>query len=247
MILDFNKLEGFIFAAGLGTRLRPLTTTRPKALVEVGGRKLIDIVIERLREAGVRRVVVNVHHFAQQIIDHISSSNYGVEVLISDEREYLLDTGGGLKKAYNEGLLSGTGATIIHNVDILSQINLQKMVEYMKFTAVTATLAVSHRDTSRYLLFDDNDCLAGWHNTKSGEYRWVSNEQHLVRPLAYSGIAILAPEFFSAMNDDREVFSIIETYLAVAKCHRINFFEHSPDHWLDVCKPETLAEAIKYL
>jgi NDP-sugar pyrophosphorylase family protein len=177
--------QAMIFAAGLGTRLKPLTDTMPKALVPVGGRPLIDIVVDRLQQAGYDRLVVNVHHFAQQVIDHIAASKYAQLVHISDERDQLLETGGGLKKAAS--LFTDDKPILIHNVDILSNVDFGWFAR-QHLPEEDAVLLVSRRKTKRYLLFDNAMRLMGWMNIETGEVKspfpWVRDLQPLPRPLA---------------------------------------------------------------
>ena len=164
-------MQAFIPAAGLGTRLLTLTEHRPKALVEVGGVPLLKIAIDNLVRQGVTRIVVNVHHFADMLIDYLQSYDWGTEVLVSNEKDKLLDTGGGLKKA--APLFKRDEPILIHNVDILSRINFRDLVELHQQDGNFVTLAVSVRDTSRFLLFADNGLLVGWNNRTTGEIKWV--------------------------------------------------------------------------
>lgn len=231
-------MQAFIPAAGLGTRLKPLTDHRPKALVEVGGVPLIKIAINNLSNLGVRRIVVNVHHFADLLTQYLYENHWDAEVLVSDERSQLLDTGGGLKKAAR--LFTPDEPIIIHNVDVLTHFNLQELIGQHTSSMNIATLAVSHRNTSRYLLFDRQRHLVGWHNVKTDEFLWVEQPINEYTSLAFSGIAILDPHLLDLLPQPDHPFPIIPAYLKIAKKHRINYFLHNTDDWLDVGKPETL-------
>ena len=178
-------MRAMLFAAGKGTRLRPITDQIPKALVPVAGKPLLAIVIERLRNAGVREIVINIHHFGEQILDYLSNNDFGVNISVSDERESLLDTGGGLKKAVP--LFSSSNEPILlHNVDILSNADIASF--YEKSSKQAATLLVSSRKTSRYLLFDENNCLRAWQNVTTGEVRspYANIDLGRLRPYAFS-------------------------------------------------------------
>ena len=219
-------MEGFILAAGLGTRLRPLTNDRPKALVEVNGVTLLEHTVHTLEAAGVKHIVVNVHHFADKVIDFIKSHTWQATIDISDERELLLDTGGGLKKA--SAFFSGKDNILIHNVDILSDIDLQDLERHHKEQKNLVTLCVSQRQTKRMLEFDAEGHLAG----------------RAAEGLAFSGISVVSPELFSLLPEADHPYPVIDEYIRLSyEGHRIGSYVHSPDHWLDVGKPETLALA----
>ncbi len=232
-------------AAGLGSRLRPLTLTRPKALVEVAGRTLLQINIERLARAGVQRIVVNTHHFADMMADFITSHPWPCEVVISEEREQLLDTGGGLRHA--APLFSLKQPVVIYNVDILSSLSLEQMLHKHRQSGALATLAVSKRNTSRYLLFDENQHLAGWRNTAQQQELWVHDAIARSIPLAFSGITIVEPQLMELLPDAERPYPIIPEYLKLARHHRIQGHIHRHDQWLDVGKPETLPLAEAFL
>lgn len=238
-------MQVFIPAAGLGTRLLPLTEHLPKALVEVDGEPLLQIAINTLVEQGVTRVVVNIHHFSDLVRDYLSSRNWGVEVLISDESEQLLDTGGGLKHA--SSLFLPDEPILIHNVDVLSRINFYEMLHCHRQNRNFATLCVSKRNTSRNLLFDDSNALIGWLNRNSGETIWAAAPVSHYHPFAFSGIAILEPAFLDLLPPCDKPYPIIPAYLEVAKTHRISFFPHQPSDWLDVGTPQTLSQAQSWI
>ncbi|MBO4586836.1 MAG: nucleotidyltransferase family protein [Bacteroidales bacterium] len=216
-------MEGFILAAGLGTRLRPLTDDRPKALVEVGGITLLEHTIHTLEETGIRHIVVNVHHFADKVINFIGSHSWEATIDISDERDLLLDTGGGLKKAST--LFSEKENILIHNVDILSNLDLQEVEAFHNEKGNLVTLCVSKRKTKRLLAFNEEGRLVG--RAEEG--------------LAFSGISIVSPKLFALLPEADHPYPIIDEYIRLSsESYRIGAFVHSPDHWLDVGKPETL-------
>ncbi|MFK8005161.1 MAG: nucleotidyltransferase family protein [Saprospiraceae bacterium] len=235
-------MKALIFAAGLGTRLRPLTDDRPKALVEINGMTLLEIVIRRLKKAGVTDMIVNVHHHAQMIIDFLQSkNNFDINISISDEREELLDTGGGLLKMAD--FFSDGKPFFVHNVDILSNIDLKKMYnKHIKSKAV-ATLSTRHRATSRYLLFNKKNELYGWMNIKTGKMILCKKKKGKLNLRAFSGIHVISPELFDAMPEDKNAFSIIDVYLAAAAYQKIVGYPHEEDVWMDVGKIENLEEA----
>lgn len=235
------KFQAFVLAAGLGTRLRPLTNDRPKALVEVGSYTLLEINLKNLIRQGATQIVVNVHHFPDKILNFIESKTWGVPIVVSDERDLLLDTGGGLKHA--EPLFLPDLPIVVHNVDILSDIDFQKMLTYHTESKSIATLATSIRDTSRYLLIDDKGLLVGWENKKTGEYRWSDDSREEYKEHAFSGIAIVEPRLLELLPPDGEPYPIIPAYLDIAKHHTISTFQHESKNWIDVGKPETLEQA----
>ena len=238
-------MQSFLLAAGLGTRLKPLTDTMPKALVPVAGAPLLKHISQKLIDAGATRIVVNAHHFSEQIVDYIAVHDWGVEMRISDESAQLLDTGGGLKKAQH--LFSPSSPILIHNVDILSNANLQQLLTAHNHHDIT--LLVSQRTTNRYLLFNDDMRLVGWTNTQTGEVR--SPYPHLdpstCKQLAFSGIHIFSPKLFPLMNDYPEKFPIMDFYLN--HCHEIDIYGATQTglQLLDVGKCNALAEAEKFI
>ena len=213
-------MKAFIFAAGLGTRLRPLTLDKPKALVEVGGKTMLERTINTLKDAGFSDFVVNVHHFADKIESYLAENdNFGCNISISDERALLLDTGGAVAAARR---LLGDEPFLIHNVDIMSNLDIRGFVDE-GLDGALARLVVSDRPSSRKLLFDEDDCLCGWLNVKTGEVRGPAAETpEIVRNiLAFSGIHIISPEVFDLMASWPAKFSIIDFYLATCATHRI--------------------------
>ena len=238
-------MKAMIFAAGLGTRLRPLTDNQPKALVKIGNTTLLELAITKLKNFNINKIIINVHHFADQIIDFLKmNNNFGIDISISDEREKILDTGGGLKKCRD--YFKGTKPFLIYNVDILSDIDLDKMMNTHINSKSIATLAVRNRETSRYLLFDENDILCGWKNMQTGEILNSRNSQGDLYPFAFSGVHIINPEIFQYMPDD-DVFSVIKLYLKLSKDHRISCYKHDRSEWLDVGKLDSLHQAEKLL
>ncbi len=240
-----STVKAMIFAAGLGTRLRPHTNDRPKALVEVGGKTLLQHVIERLKKAGVTEVIINVHHFADKVENYLKSKdNFGVKIHISDERDLLLETGGGLKKARK--YLDGDAPFIVHNTDILTDFDLTKMYAESLNNQAIATLAVRHRETSRYLLFSNRTKkLTGWKNIKTGEVKSARRAKN-PHSLAFSGVSVLHPRIFDFMLEE-DAFSIIPVLLKAAKTENIFSYQHDDSFWLDVGKLPALAEAEAFL
>jgi len=234
-------MKAMIFAAGLGTRLQYETAAKPKALVEVAGKPLLWHAISKIKNAGISEVVVNVHHFADQVIKYIKSNDFGIIVHVSDERELLLETGGGLKKA--APFFTGTEPILIYNVDILSNIDLSRLVaEHLKSGAI-ATLAVRKRETQRYLKFNTEKQLVGWINKKTGETKISRpHDFELAEEMAFSGIHVVQPVIFDLMPETAR-FSITDFYLDIAETHTIKAFYDTSDLWIDVGKPEQLEEA----
>lgn len=235
-----------IFAAGLGTRLKPLTDTMPKAMVKVSGKPLLERVIETLKAAGTDRMVVNVHHFAEQIISYLKAEgNFGADITVSDETAKLLDTGGGLKQA--APLFHADEPILIHNVDILSNVDLRRF--YAEHQQYAATLLVSERKTKRHLLFDDDMRLVGWTNIETGEVRspYPNLRAEDCKMFAFSGIHLFSPRLFPLMDAFPDKFGIIDFYLKV--CDRVVIKGYNkPDlKLLDIGKLDTLAEAEEFV
>ncbi len=241
-------MKAMVLAAGLGTRLRPLTDDRPKALVEVGGRTLLEITLARLRTFGIREVIVNVHHFADLVLEYLKSNdNFGMKIAVSRE-DVLLDTGGGLKKAGYFFLDAGPTDEpfILHNVDVISSIDLQRMVQFHAEHAALATLAVQERKTSRYLLFDEQSQLCGRRSGKDGPAELV---RFSPRPqaLAFAGIHVISPQLISKMTEEG-AFSIINSYLRLAaRGERILGFRADEYYWRDLGRQEDLKLAAQDL
>jgi MurNAc alpha-1-phosphate uridylyltransferase len=234
--------QAMIFAAGLGTRLKPLTDRIPKALVQVGGKTLLERVIDNLKGAGIDRIVINVHHFAGQIEEFLkSNNNFGFDILVSDERDKLLDTGGGIKKA--APLFDPSVPVLIHNVDIIHNVDLKRF--YEQSLDASATLIVSGRKTSRYLLFDENNLLRGWTNIQTGEVKspFGNIDPSQYRMLAFSGIHIFSPSLFPMMQSFPDKFGIIDFYLSI--CDKVAIKGEVKDNLqlMDVGKLDTLHQA----
>ncbi len=241
-------MQAMIFAAGLGTRLKPLTDRMPKALVSVGGESLLKRVIFQLKDAGFTRIVVNVHHFANQIIDYLrDNNNFGMDIRISDESDKLLETGGGIKKAWP--LFSPNEPILIHNVDILSNVDLKKFYQMEEKDTVAARLLVSERKTKRYLLFDETMRLVGWTNIETGEVKspYENLNPKKYKMYAFSGIHMVAPSLFPLMDDEPDKFPIMDFYLKHCDKVRIEGYVKNDLKLMDVGKQETLREAEKFL
>jgi NDP-sugar pyrophosphorylase family protein len=237
-------MKAIIFAAGLGTRLKPITNHIPKALVAVNEKPLINYAIEKLIDAGIHEIVINIHHFGGLIVKHIEKSSYPISIQFSDERDQLLETGGALKKA--APVLKGNSSVVALNVDIISSINLKKLISHHTETNALATLAVRKRETSRYLLFNKQMELTGWKNIKTNEVKMAREQQKDLTQLAFSGIQVLSPHFFDLITETGK-FSVIETYLRLASTQKImGFYDMSP-FWIDVGKPGEIEKAEKYL
>lgn len=239
-------MQAMIFAAGLGTRLKPLTDTMPKALVKVGGKTLLEHTVETLAGAGADKMVVNVHHFAGQIKDFLhDSNNFGHDISISDESGMLLDTGGGLKKA--QGLFRTGEPILIHNVDILSNVSLKDF--YQNNIDADAALLVSERKTKRYLLFNDEMRLVGWTNIETGEVRSPYPDLNIsnCHKLAFAGIHMFSPRMFPLMDSFPDKFGIMDFYLSVCHEVRIKGIEHKNLKLMDVGKADTLCQAEAFI
>lgn len=238
-------MKAMILAAGLGTRLRPLTDDRPKALVEVAGRTLLEITIARLRDFGVHDVIINAHHFADQIVQYLQAkNNFGINIEISRE-DVLLDTGGGLKKAAYF-FQDSDEPFLLHNVDVISAIDLPRMVQFHDTHKALATLAVQDRKTSRYLLFDDESRLCGRKSGKDGASEIVRPSPNL-RPLAFCGIHVISPRLLE-MLAEQGAFSIVASYLRLAGAgEEILGFQADEYYWRDLGTPENVARVTEEL
>lgn len=236
-----------IFAAGLGTRLKPLTDTMPKALVPLAGKPLLQWQVERLREAGITDIVVNVHHFPDMIMNAVRANDgWGCHIRISDERDCLLETGGGLRKA--KELLGTSEPVLACNVDILSNIDLPSLRD--AYTDELGLLVVSERATQRYLLFDDDARLRGWTNIATGEVRPAGLVADPYRRLAFSGMQILSPRIFEKMDrvvaEKGERFSLIDLYLSLCETETLRAYVPRDYRMMDVGKINQLSEAEQF-
>jgi NDP-sugar pyrophosphorylase family protein len=240
-------MRAMIFAAGLGTRLKPLTDTLPKALVPIAGKPLLEHVILKLKAAGFNEIIVNIHHFPDQIIDFLKANdNFGIRIEVSDERDQLLDTGGGIRKVAS--FFDDGKPFLVHNVDILSNLDLKELYNQHLRTNSLATLVVSKRDTFRYLLFDDNLRLNGWINEKTGETKPIGlRKPELFNKLAFSGIQVLSPQVFDLMKELEPKFPIMDFYLSNAPTQVISGFIPADYKMLDVGKLNVLDEAEKFV
>lgn len=235
-------MKAMVLAAGLGTRLRPLTNDRPKALVELAGRTLLEITLERLRGFGINEVIINTHHFADVLVEYLQThNNFGMEIEISRE-DVLLDTGGGLKKAAHFFGGRDDEAFLLHNVDVISDIDLKQMVKFHRQRAGLATLAVQERKTSRYLLFDQEMRLCGRRNEKENKTEMVRSAS-ATQALAFCGIHVISKRFLSMMSEEG-AFSIIDSYLFMAAAgESVVAFRADDCYWRDLGKPENIRQA----
>lgn len=240
-------MNAFIFAAGLGTRLKPLTDTMPKALVPVGGKPLLYHVIEKLKSAGIKKIVINIHHFGEMIIDYVKeNNNFGIEIVFSDERQMLLETGGAIKHAVD---LLGDEPFLIHNVDILSNVDLEALINAHTESNSAATLLVSKRNSTRALLFSSDGNLTAWTNKTTGEVKTPYSDIEIsnLNEFAFSGIHIFTPRLFKYFGAYPEKFSIIDFYLNTCKEENIKAYTQDGLQLLDVGKLDSLEKAEEYV
>jgi NDP-sugar pyrophosphorylase family protein len=227
-------MKAMILAAGLGTRLKPLTDMIPKALVKVYGVTLLEQSLLHLKKSGINQVIINVHHFAGQIIDYLKvNHDFGIKITISDESGELLDTGGGLKKA--SWFFNDPNPFIVQNVDVISDLDLKKVLDFHIEKKSLATLVVKERETSRYFLFDDNLTLCGWENVKTGERLVPKQTLTTFRQLAFSGIQVMDPEIFNFITETGK-FSLTGMYLRLSADHKIVGFIDKDSFWADAGK-----------
>jgi NDP-sugar pyrophosphorylase family protein len=246
-------MKAMIFAAGLGTRLKPLTDTCPKALVKVGDKPMLQHTIEHLIQHGFDEIIINIHYLGNQIKDFLEQHhNFGIRIEISDETNEILETGGGLLKAQH--FFDDEMPFVLCNADVFTNINLTGFYEYHQENKALATLAVRNRKSSRYLLFDDNDILFGWENVKSNEVKIPRKipaeikaklkdfETYPLHEFAFSGYHIISPEIFKHNQRDGK-FSMIDWYLDICNQHTIKAYHHDNDVWIDIGSPEELQKA----
>jgi NDP-sugar pyrophosphorylase family protein len=237
-------MKALIFAAGLGTRLKPLTDNTPKALVKVAGKPMLQIVIEKLKKQGINQFIINIHHFGEQITEFLkTSNNFNCQIEISDERSKLLDTGGGLKKA--EKFLMDEDYFLVHNADIYSEISIAEMETVHRVSGALATLAVKNRQSTRKLGFDENKLLAAWKNNATGEEIISRKPKGKINYLAFSGIHIINTNIFKYLPEEKK-YSITPEYLKLSAKHKIRAFEHC-EPIFDLGTTERIAECEKYL
>ncbi|MBP8115146.1 MAG: NTP transferase domain-containing protein [Chitinophagaceae bacterium] len=236
-------MKAMIFSAGLGTRFKPWTDKHPKALAIVNDKSLLQRNIEYLQAFGIKDIIVNVHHFASQIEKAIEKNNgWGSNIIISDERNEVLETGGGLLKA--KDLFTPGEKFITCNVDILTNLDISKLINFHSTNKALISFAVTNRKTSRYLLFDENNRLCGWRNTKTGDEKISIRKTNFIEK-AYSCVVVFEYDIFRLMEENNfsGKFSLIDVYLKLAADHRIMGYEHSGDSLVDVGKPESVAIA----
>ena len=247
-----HDTTAMILAAGLGTRLGAMTQDKPKALVELNGKPLLQHCIENLIANGFHHIVINVHHFGEQIIDFVESHHFDAEIDISDERDLLMDTGGGIVKA--TPLFKDSRAVLVHNVDIISDVNLEELSQQFLDSGDDAWLLTQDRETNRKLLFGDDDQLVGWMNKAAGEFKWVDPEKIGIstgsmtvfyHEMAFSGLHFFRSDLFAEFEVKRS--SVIDLYLYLAKTNRIVSKPIQPNYWFDLGKPEQLQAAECYL
>ena len=243
-----------ILAAGLGTRLKALTQDKPKALVPLNGKPLLQHCIENLIANGFYHIVINVHHFGEQIIDFVTHNKFDAVIQISDERNQLMDTGGGIVKA--TPLFKDSKAVLVHNVDIISDVNLGEMSQQFLNSGDDAWLMTQDRETNRKLLFDDDNQLVGWTNKAEEQFKWVDESKSALRQaqgpqlyyykeMAFSGLHLFRSDLFAEFECKPQ--SVIDLYLNLAKNNRIISKPIQPDYWFDLGKPEQLIAAETYL
>ena len=248
-----HDTTAMILAAGLGTRLKKLTQDKPKALVPLNGKPLLQQCIETLIANGFHHIVITVHHFGEQIIDFVEHHHFDAEIEISDERDLLMDTGGGIVKA--TPLFNGSKAVLVHNVDIISNVNLGEMSQQFRDSKDDAWLLTQDRETNRKLLFDNGNQLVGWMNKAEKQFKWVNESEsalrraqgpsHYYNEMAFSGLHFFRSDLFAEFEVKRS--SVIDLYLQLAKNNRIISKPIQPDYWFDLGKPEQLEAAESYL
>ena len=246
-----HDITAMILAAGLGTRLGALTQDKPKALVELNGKPLLQHCIENLTASGYHHIVINVHHFGEQIIDFVENNHFDADIEISDERDLLMDTGGGIVKA--SPLFKDSKAVLVHNVDIVSDVNLKALGQLFLLASDDAWLLTQDRETNRKLLFDAESQLVGWTNKAEGRFKWVNGPMDPstgsgANPLseqAFSGLHFFRSELFAHYEEKPQ--SVIDLYLDLARTKRIISIPIQPDYWFDLGKPEQLENAARYL
>jgi NDP-sugar pyrophosphorylase family protein len=237
-------MKAMILAAGIGSRLKELTANTPKALIKIKDKTLLEIVVSRLKSQGINDIIINVHHHSKQVINFVESKNsFGVNIEFSQEKE-LLDTGGGLKKAswfFDDG-----ESFLLHNVDVISDININKLEQYHQSIKAMVSIAVRSRKTSRYFIFDENNQLCGWKNEATGEKKIVNESSHKLLLFSFMGIHVISPEVFKFFpNEDK--FSIVDFYLNIAAKKKILGYQADKYSWIDCGKPENLIEADKLI
>jgi MurNAc alpha-1-phosphate uridylyltransferase len=238
-------MKAMILAAGLGTRLLPVTQKLPKALVQVNGFPLLAILLNKLIKSGFNEIIINVHHKAEQVVQFLHDKKIGgANIAISDESGQLLDTGGGIKKA--RWFLDGKEPFLVHNVDVISEIDLVNLAAAHRSGGNLVTLAVASRKSGRYLLIDNDSRLCGWLNVNTGEKKMAIDTGNPLREMAFSGIHMISPAIFELMSETGK-FSIIDSYLRLAAHHPIRAFDQTSTPWFDIGKKEGFASAEIFL
>lgn len=238
-------MRAMVFAAGLGTRLGSYTLLQPKALVKLGDKSLLEWVLRKIARNGFNQVIINLHHYPEQIKSTLKGLNIpGLSIHYSDESDELLETGGGLKKA-SSFFPSEDKAFLIHNSDVISNVDLAKMMEFHYQSGAMVTLAVSRRDSSRVFYFDDNQSLCGWENRKTGALRMIG-ENVSCKPLAFSGIHIMSPEVLELLPSTKK-FSLTDFYLDIAGQVKIKAYEHDANNWFDMGKESSFEQQAQYI
>jgi len=237
-------MKAMILAAGLGTRLKPLTDDKPKALVKVGDRTLLEHTIAKLVDSGFDEIIVNVHHFAKMLVSFIQSKDFGAKIYISDESDRLLNTGGGIFNAAN--LLNGDAPFLVHNVDIITDIDLNQLYRYHSNSDALATLAVGKRESSRVFLFDSDMNLSGWKNKLTNKQIVPNSNREPLTEYAFAGIHVISPDIFYLIKTNG-AFSIIDTYLNLCSNYVIKGYDTSNCFVVDVGKPNSISAAEEFL
>jgi N-acetyl-alpha-D-muramate 1-phosphate uridylyltransferase len=233
-------MKAMLLSAGFGTRLKPWTDKHPKALAIVNNKSLLQRNVEYLASFGITDIIINLHHFADQIKEAVGNANgWGSKISFSDETDAILETGGGLKRAAS--FFDTKESLVLMNVDILTDLDLYKMIDQHNKFKPLATLATTNRETSRYFLFGEDNTLCGWRNIKTGEEK-ISRESKTLTPKAFSGIHVISSDIFSLMKQEGK-FSMVDVYLDLAKTYTIKSFDHSDSKFIDVGKPESIAKA----
>ncbi len=234
-------MKAIILAAGLGLRLKKLTQDKPKALIEVNGITMLESVIMKLKNQGITEFLINIHYLGQNIIDFLTNNNnFGVNITISDERKQLLDTGGAILKAH--AFISGNEPVLVHNVDIISDVNINELLKYHNINNCVATLCIRKRDSGRGLLFNKKMHLVGWTNIEKQEFKWVKNKPVDYNTFAFSGIYMIAPKFANLITQTGK-FSIIDTWLEIAKKNTISGYIDTSIEWHDLGTVEKINNA----
>ena len=237
-------MKAMILAAGIGSRLKDLTKNTPKALIKIKDKTLLEIVVSKLKSQGIRDIIINVHHFSEQVINFIATNNnFGINIEFSKENE-LLDTGGGLKKA--SWFFDDNAPFLLYSVDVISDINISEMLDFHKKNSSAVSISIRSRKTSRYFLFDTNNRLSGWKNEATDEQKIVRESSQKLLSFSFMGIHIISPEVFKYFPKE-EKFSIIDFYLNIAAENKIMGFQADEYSWIDCGKPENLIQAEKII